>query len=447
MIVSPALEALKEIWKGDIFVVGGAVRDSLLGYAPTDVDLASPLTPDEVEKLLKDTPFTTRRHSPRLGTLGISGMGEKFEYTAFRSDSYPNDGSHTPTLVRFGVDISEDALRRDFTVNSVYYDLKCDKLVDPVGGVADIERKIVRTARPAREVLKEDALRILRMARFCGKLGFEADAELMDTAREMRETLREIAPERVRDELKGILLADVSNALPDAHVRAFSLMTDIGATRVVLPEVAKCVGVKQNPVWHKYDVYEHMLKTFGAIAPRTETRLAAILHDIGKPAAGYTKGVTREHPEFGAWLARERLTALRFPQKTVDRVSTLIRLHMFDLKGDVTEKEERIFILEHADCIADLIALKNADRIGSGLRDDPSPAAVRLSETFAAMKKEGVAFKIADLKAGGADTLALPAETRGYALRALLKENAWNARVRTEEGAKEFIMRFPASND
>ena len=184
MIVSPALEALKEIWKGDIFVVGGAVRDSLLGYAPTDVDLASPLTPDEVEKLLKDTPFTTRRHSPRLGTLGISGMGEKFEYTAFRSDSYPNDGSHTPTLVRFGVDISEDALRRDFTVNSVYYDLKRDKLVDPVGGVADIERKIVRTARPAREVLKEDALRILRMARFCGKLGFEADAELMDTARD-----------------------------------------------------------------------------------------------------------------------------------------------------------------------------------------------------------------------------------------------------------------------
>ena len=120
---------------------------------------------------------------------------------------------------------------------------------------------------------------------------------------------------------------------------------------------------------------------------------------------------------------------------------------MFDLKGDVSEKEERIFILEHADCIADLIALKNADRTGSGLRNDPSPAAVRLSETFAAMKKEGVAFKIADLKAGGADTLALPAETRGYALRALLKENAWNARVRTEEGAKEFIMRFPASND
>lgn len=447
MIVSPALEELKRIWKGDLFVVGGAVRDSLSGYTPTDVDLASPLRGEEVEELLKGTPFTTRRHSMRLGTIGISGMGEKFEYTAFRTDSYPNDGKHTPVCVKFGVGIAEDALRRDFTVNSIYYDLKRGEIVDPVNGLKDLKNRVVRSARPAEEVLKEDALRILRLVRFQGKLGFEADGELVAAARRMRHTLKEIAPERVRDELIGILTADAVNALPDAHVRAFSLMTEIGATEIVLPEVAACVGVEQNPKWHKYDVYEHMLRTFEAIAPRTETRLAAILHDIGKPAAGYTKGVTREHPEFGAWLARERLTALKFPQRTVDRVSTLIRLHMFDLKGDVSEKEERIFILEHADCIQDLVALKNADRIGSGLRNDPSPAAVRLSRTYAEMKKEGVAFKIKDLKAGGADTLRLPPETRGYALKALLKENAWNEMVRTEEGAKEFIARFPVSEE
>lgn len=443
MFSTPALEELKNIWKGELYVVGGAVRDVLTGYKVSDTDLASPLKAEKVEKLLEGSPFTVKRHSSRLGTLGICGMGEKFEYTAFRSDSYRNDGSHTPGAVRFGVGILEDALRRDFTVNSVYYALKEGKLVDPLGGIRDIRNKIIRTARKPDEVLSEDALRIMRMVRFQGKLGFDADTELSEAARLRRETLKKIAPERIRDELTGILLADAVNALPDAHVRAFSLMTEIGVTEIVLPEVAACVGIKQNPKWHKYDVYTHMLKTFGAIAPKTEIRLAAILHDIGKPAAGYTKGVTGEHPEFGAWLARERLCALRFSQKIVDKVSTLIRLHMFDLKGDVSEKDERIFILEHIDCIPDLIALKNADRTGSGLRDDPSPAAERLKATLEQMKNEGVAFSVKELKAGGADTMKLPGEMRGYALKALLRENAWNGEVRTEEGARAFIGAFP----
>ena len=444
MKLTPALEALKNIWRGDLYVVGGAVRDDILGYAVTDVDLASPLTPEEVVKLLAGTPFTVKKHSPRLGTLGISGMNEKFEYTAFRSDSYPGTGGHAPSVVRFGVSLYEDALRRDFTVNSVYFDLIRGETVDPLGGVKDIENRVLKTARAPEEVFNEDALRIMRLFRFAGKLGFSVDPALMRAAFEMRSGLDNIAPERIGAELKGILLADAANGIPGAHAKAFALMTDAGVTEKVLPEVARCRGVKQNPKWHLYDVYTHLFKTYEAIAPKLELRLAAILHDIGKPVAGYTKGATRTHPEFGAWLARERLAALCFPQKTIDRVCMLIENHMFDLKGDVSDVDERIFVLEHADMIDDLVAVKNADRLASGLRFDPSPAAQRLRETMETMKKEGVAFTAKELKITGEDTLSLPPEERGYAIKALLRKNAWDPSVRNREGAKRFIDDFPA---
>ena len=122
----------------------------------------------------------------------------------------------------------------------------------------------------------------------------------------------------------------------------------------------------------------------------------------------------------------------------------LIENHMFDLKGDASDVDERIFVLEHADMIDDLVAVKNADRLASGLRFDPSPAAQRLRETMKTMKKEGVAFTAKELKITGEDTLSLPPEERGYAIKALLRKNAWDPSVRNREGAKRFIDDFPA---
>lgn len=447
MIVSAALRELQKLWRGPLYMVGGAVRDAVLGYRVSDIDLASPLVAEEVVDLLKGTQFTVRPNSVKLGTLGIYGMGVKFEYTAFRSDSYAEGGAHSPTSVEFGVSILDDAKRRDFTVNSVYYDIGADSIVDPVGGMADIEKKLIRTARPPEEVIDEDALRILRMVRFAAKLGFSPDERLKSAAIAMRAGLKNIVPDRIRDELAGILLADAENGVKNAHVRGVELLTECKLTEMILPEVAACIGIKQNPKWHAYDVYGHLLKTFENTPPEIELRLAALLHDIGKPPAGSAKGRTAEHPEFGAWLAGKRLGELHFSTKLSDRVTELIRLHMFDLKGDVSEKDERLFVLEHSKIIPELVALKNADRLGSGLRTDPSPAGERLLRTLEEMKSEGVAFSVKELKITGNDVMQLPPELRGYALKSLLRQNAFDPSVRTREGALEYISRFPASGN
>lgn len=443
MNVTPALDALQKLWRGPLYMVGGAVRDAVLGYSVSDTDLASPLVAEEVVRLLQDTPFTAKPNSVKLGTLGIYGMGEKFEYTAFRSDSYAEGGAHRPTAVEFGVDISDDAKRRDFTCNSVYFDIGNRKFVDPVGGLTDIQKRIIRTARAPEEVIDEDALRILRMVRFAAKLGFDLDERLKRAAINMRTGLKNIVPDRIRDELVGILLADAENGVKNAHVRGMELLAECRLTELVLPEVYVCTGVKQNPKWHAYDVYTHLIKTFENTPPQLELRLAALLHDIGKPPAGSAKGRTAEHPDFGAWLAGNRLQALHFSGKLTDRVTELIRLHMFDLRGDATDNEERLFVLENYQLIPELVALKNADRLGSGMRTGPSPAGERLLKTLETMKDEGVAFSIKELKINGNDVMKLPPAIRGYALKSLLRQNAVDPKVRTREGALEYISAFP----
>ena len=443
MFVSKALQELRKLWTAPLYIVGGAVRDALLGYSVSDIDLASPLLPEEVVKLLDGSPFSAKPNSVKLGTLGICGFGEKFEYTAFRSDSYADGGHHTPASVEFGVSIFEDAKRRDFTANSIYFDIGKGEFVDPVGGMGDLERRILRTARAPEEVIDEDALRILRMVRFSAKLGFQPDAKLFQAAKAMRLNLNNIVPDRIRDELVGIMLSDAENGVKNAHVRGIELMRELGVLELILPEVAACIGVAQNPRWHRYDVYEHLLKTYENTPPELELRLAGLLHDIGKPPAGSAKGRTAEHPDFGAWLAGKRLGELRFSGKLTDRVSELIRLHMFDLRGDVSEKEERLFVLEHYKCIPELVILKNADRAGSGMRSGPSPAGERLLETLSAMKKEGVAFSVGELKVNGNDVMKLQPALRGNALRSLLRRNAFDPEVRTREGALKYIRDFP----
>ncbi len=440
MEISSVLRELAGMWRGKLYVVGGAVRDAILGVTTYDVDLASSLTAEEVCALLEGTRFVTERHSAKLGTLGIRADGEKFEYTAFRTDSYDMRGAHAPASVEFGVTLEEDALRRDFTVNAVYYDISEDKIVDVTGGVEDMKRKLIRTVRDPREVIAEDALRIMRMVRFAASYGFDIDAETMNRATEMSGNLVNIAPERIREEFERILSADEVCGIKGAQRRGLELLKECGAVQYAVPELTEGIGVEQNKNWHRYDVYGHILSTVEN-APR-RIRLAALFHDIAKPVLKRETGGSKGHEIRGAEIAELRMTALKYSKAEIAEVKELVAAHMFDLKCNEPEEALRLFIQEHIGVMDKLLELKDADWIGGGTRTGSNPSADRIRALLPVMKEEGVAFSLKDLKANGKDLDGVPPEMRSRALRALMKRTATDPVARTREGALGFLKNF-----
>lgn len=440
MEISAVLKELAGLWRGKLYVVGGAVRDAVLGVPTTDVDLASPLTADEVRALLADTPFKAEPHSLKLGTLGIYKDGEKFEYTAFRTDSYDMRGAHSPSSVSFGSTLEEDALRRDFTVNALYYDIKEEKITDVTGGLKDIGLKLIRTVRAPETVIAEDALRIMRMVRFAASYGFGIDACVMECATAMSSNLTNVAPERIREEFDRILAADAVCGIKSAPRRGLELLTECGAIDYIVPELKEGVGVEQNKHWHRYDVYGHILSTVEH-AP-SEIRLAALFHDIAKPVLKRETGVTAGHAERGAEIAETRMSALRYPKAKTAEVKELVAAHMFDLKCNESEEALRLFVQEHIGIIDKLCMLKDADWAGGGIREGSNPSADRIRALLPAMRAEGVAFSVRELKVTGEDLKDIEPARRSVALEELKRLTAVNAAARTRSGALAFLGKF-----
>ncbi len=214
-----------------LFVVGGFVRDHLLGVRSTDIDICSELDVYAVKKLLLNTDFEVLDKNLRLGTLFIKTKCETYEYTAFRSDSYACRGEHSPVGVASTTDILVDATRRDFLVNAIYFDIIASKIVDPLGALADIDDCTISTTRQPKDVFSEDGLRLLRLARFAGYTGFKVDSDTLIGARDNAHMVSAIAPERIAGEIKKILDLEETELgqkqkLP--HVSAMRLLKDIG---------------------------------------------------------------------------------------------------------------------------------------------------------------------------------------------------------------------------
>lgn len=205
--ITPNLLKLARLFKkkGELYIVGGYVRNALLGIYETDIDLASKLTNDEVKEVLFGTKYEVKETSKKLGTLVISLGEEKWEHTTFRKEEYAEGGEHVPLKVEFITDIREDAKRRDFTVNAIYYNILKDEFVDFYDGIRDVKRKLIRTVETPEYVFENDGLRILRMVRIASELGFSIQGETMVTAYEMRENLNEISGARKFSELNLIL--------------------------------------------------------------------------------------------------------------------------------------------------------------------------------------------------------------------------------------------------
>ena len=424
-ILSEKLKSLASACGFPLYVVGGTCREYLSGVRPLrrDWDICAPASPQELAALAQREGFETCAVYKNTGTVKLRADGEEYEFTSFRSDKYVR-GMHTPAKIYFTDDILLDARRRDFTCNAVYYDICAGQFVDPLGGIADIAAKLVRTVAPAKKVFGEDGLRLMRLARLCGVTGFSPDEECMAGAAENCALIDDISAERVYAELHAILHADEKYGEDGGQYRALCVLRGTGVLGRILPELAGGAGMSQRSDFHKYDVLEHSLRCVMYAPPGI--RLAALLHDVGKPYCKVTTGTFHKHEEEGERIALEICRRLKVPKKLAERTVRLVRLHMYDLDCNARESKVRRLIINNFDIFEELLQLKQADF--SACRDDLSvaPTVKKWRAVYDDMKKEGVPFSVGELNVRGGDLIAagVPAKNCGRVLQALLSECA-----------------------
>lgn len=336
----------------ETYLAGGSVRDMLLGRAPADYDLATAATPEQVRALFDRTVDV----GAAFGVVRVLLPDGEYEVATFRTEGPYLDGRH-PASVRFAT-AQEDVARRDFTINGLLYDPQTDTVVDYAGGRADLAARRIRTIGDPDARFAEDRLRMLRAVRLAAELGFEIAPEVAGAIRRMAADLREVSPERIRDELVRMVTG------PDPS-RALGLLQETGLLAVVLPEIASEVGVPQPPEFHpEGDVFAHTRLALAQLhAPSVTLAVATLLHDVGKPPT-FERGGDRirfsRHDEVGAVIARTVMERLRFPRRDTDRVVALVGRHMV-FKDVMQMREARLRRLVAEDAFPELLELHRAD--------------------------------------------------------------------------------------
>lgn len=429
MNIPDSLIKLSSMAKSPIYVVGGFVRNKLAGLGETDIDIAGPAVADTLGLSKR---YRTEVVNYRLGTVIIKYNDDKFEYTPFRVEKYAEGGGHSPVSVMFTTDITKDAKRRDFTCNAVYYDIANDKIIDPLGGIADIEHKILRAYDP-QHIFASDGLRVLRMVRIACETGFKIDAETAKAAKANVELLKDISVERRRDELMKILLADTKNGIANAQYRALRLLNQIGAIKYLIPQLEDGAGMAQNPLYHKYDVLEHTFQTVRFAPP--DIRLAALMHDIGKPYCMNKFGNMHGHEKVSENIVRYTFGeyGLRFPNSVIDEVAWLCANHMYDRDGKTKEAKVRIFVAKNFELIDKLVELINADRLATGLiAENPEH---RLLKVKRQLIEECAPLKVTDLVVSGSRMIleGIQPVKIGGLLESLWRECVVNPKLNNEE--------------
>ncbi|MBQ1409720.1 MAG: HD domain-containing protein [Oscillospiraceae bacterium] len=330
MIAAPALarEAISRLQAAGFpaYLVGGCVRDTLLGRTPGDWDITTAARPEQVEAVFAGARVieTGRKH----GTVTVLLEGLPLEITTFRTESGYSDHRH-PDAVAFTPSLREDLARRDFTINAMAWSPEAG-LTDPFGGQEDLEKKLIRCVGDPMQRFQEDALRILRALRFSAQLDFMIDPATAAAALTLRHSLALVSRERIAVELTKLLCGPAARRI---LVEFWEILA------VPLPELAPMAGLDQRSKYHCYDVLEHSAAAVEAAPPEPLLRWAALLHDVGKPGcftldeAG--QGHFYGHPKRGAPMAREIMTRLRFDKGTVQRVATLVELHDYPIDPPV----------------------------------------------------------------------------------------------------------------
>lgn len=395
----------------DAFVVGGCVRDSLIGRIPGDWDITTSARPEEIKALFRTTIDTGIEH----GTVTVVLDKESYEVTTYRIDGEYLDGRH-PEQVEFTNLLKKDLERRDFTINAMAY--HPDKgLVDLYGGMRDLGAQRIRCVGKAEERFREDALRILRALRFASQLNFEIEGLTLRAVRKQAESLRKISAERIQKELTLLLCARGCG-------KNIKLAYEAGVTRVVLPELDEMMETGQNNPHHCFSVGEHCIEAMELVQADQDhalkiyqkeqviLRWAMLLHDVGKPATkvvgadGYDHFIG--HPEVGAVKAEEILKRLKFDNETIGKVTALIRFHDYSIEP--TEKAMRRAVNKIGQELMPMlfrVRLADISAQNPELFYEKKGQLEVLEELYRKVVESGAALAVSDLAVNGKDLMEL----------------------------------------
>lgn len=420
----------------EAYPVGGCVRDTLRGALPKDWDVTTSAKPEEILALFEESFYENKFLTVTVKTDSDDPILKEIEVTTFRAEGKYTDKRH-PDEVRYAGTLEEDLSRRDFTVNAMAISLTTyhllpttSQIIDPFGGQDDLKRKIIRAVGDPRGRFEEDALRMMRAVRFVAELGFEIEPATKAAITELSGNLAFVASERIRDELIKLLMS------PSPR-RGIEILHETGLLKHIIPELEEGIGMVNRP--KHLMIWDHNLKALEyAVEAKypLDARIAALLHDVGKPRArGAEKNVKNDewtfygHDVIGGRMAAAILTRLHFPHATVEKIATLIRWHLFKYDPDegITDSSVRRLIRNvGADRMEDLVRLRICDRMGMGV---PKAAPYRLRHFQFRVEKilrEEEAPSVKMLKINGEDVMNIlaikPGPTIGKILEVLLQE-------------------------
>lgn len=406
----------------EAYAVGGCVRDSILNKKPKDWDITTKAKPEEVIGLFEKVILTGLKH----GTVTVVLNNENYEVTTYRADGEYEDNRH-PKQVQFVTCLKEDLARRDFTINAMAYN-EHDGLVDYFDGIRDLKAKTIKTVGEPTKRFSEDALRMLRAIRFSAQLDFEIDQKVLNTIKELKDNIKCISKERIREEFNKILLS---------NPRKIDVLKECELLEYILPGISELYNFNQNNSYHVYDLYNHTLLATGVIEALLHLRLTMILHDFGKTVTKTTdeNGISHYYAHAGesVKIAESILRELKYDNNTINAVLTLIQYHDCTLKSKLSVKKMLNKIGEGL--LRDLIKVQWADV----LSQNPVYAKERLINLVSVENKlnlildQNECFSLRDLSINGKDLMNLGinkgkevGETLQYLLDLVLEDPSLN---------------------
>ncbi|MFA6184958.1 MAG: HD domain-containing protein [Candidatus Shapirobacteria bacterium] len=398
----------------EIYIVGGAVRDLLLKRSVKDWDFTSNLKPEEMQKIFPKNSF----YNNKFGTISVVDGDDIFEVTTFRTERGYSDARH-PDEIKWGETLEEDLQRRDFTINAMVMDAN-KKVIDLYNGQKDLENRLIRTVGNPDERFGEDALRMMRAIRIAAQIGFLIEEKTFESIQKNANLIQKIAGERIRDELFKILLSP-------APSNGIILLKNSGLLNEIIPELLDGYGMVQKG-HHIDDVWTHNLKTLdNCLSDNPITKLAALLHDVGKPKSMIGEGEERtfhNHEIIGSRMAVNIGKRLKLSNKELEQLFKLVRWHMFSVISTQTDKAVRRFIKNvTTNYIDEMIELRRGDRLGSGAKESSWRWELFKQRVVEVQKQP---FSIKDLKIDGKDVMEIleikPSRKVGEVLEMIFKE-------------------------
>ena len=400
----------------EAYIVGGCVRDAVLGKEPSDWDITTNALPGDVKKLFRRTIDTGIEH----GTVTVMFGKEGYEVTTYRIDGKYEDSRH-PSEVTFTRDLVEDMRRRDFTINAMAYNDE-EGLVDHFGGIDDLEKKIIRCVGSPVERFTEDALRIMRAVRFAAQLDYEIEEETRIAIKELSPNLRKISAERIQTELVKLITSDHPERIRTAY--------ELGITAVVIPEFDKCMWTEQANIHHMYNVGDHIIETLRNVRNDRVLRLTMLMHDIGKPETMLMddEGVSHfyGHELVSAQMADKIMKRLKFDRDTMDRVCNLIKHHDERYPAEPAVIRRAIHRVGERDFPL-LFEVRYADTMAQStyMRDEKLRLIEDAKAVYNKIVSDGDCVSLKKLAVGGNDLIALgiqPGRAIGVILNAMLSD-------------------------